>query len=167
MNSKLSTIFLQLIFVLSFNISALNPGKMIITGFKGTSPSDTQVIELKKKIDEEKIGGVILFKRNIINKTQLIELARFLKKDKPIFVAIDHEGGIVNRLTHSSFNLKTPSPERFCKLTQTQQSKIATTISDELNNLGINTNLGGVVDIAPLIQSSSICQYKRCFGDCS
>ena len=165
MNIQLSTIFLQLIFILSFSVIALNPGKMIITGFKGTSPSEKQVIELKKKIDEKKIGGIILFKRNIVNKKQLTELIRFLKKDTSIFIAIDHEGGIVNRLTHSSFNLKTPSPERFCKLTQSQQSTIAKTISNELNYLGINTNLGGVVDIAPLIQTSSICQYKRCFGD--
>ena len=165
MNFKLSTIFFYVFFAISFNVFGLNPGKMIITGFRGTSPTQKQVIELKQKIDEKKIGGIILFKRNIVNKQQLVELVQFLKKDTPIFVAIDHEGGIVNRLTHSSFNLKTPSPERFCKLEPKQQLSIAHTISDELTSLGINTNLGGVVDIAPLIESSSICQYKRCFGD--
>ena len=152
------------VFLMSHFLSAVSPGKMVITGFKGTSPDDPQVIALKERIDAEKIGGIILFKRNILDKDQLVNLVQYLTKDASIFVAIDHEGGIVNRLTDSSFNLKTPSPERFCKLNPSQQNKIASTIATNLSELGINLNLGGVVDIAPLIYPSSICRYKRCFS---
>ena len=76
---------------------------MIITGFKGTSPSDPSIIQLKQYIDTKKIGGIIIFKRNIKNKSQLKHLIQYLTKDTPTLIAIDHEGGLVNRLTHSSF----------------------------------------------------------------
>ena len=72
---------------------------------------------------------------------------------------------MVNRLTHPSFQLKTPSPELFCKLTKDKQQFHAKQISTTLKDIGINVNLGGVVDIAPLIYSSSICRYNRCFSD--
>ena len=52
-------------------------GKMIITGFKGTLPTDPAVIQLKEKIDSQAVGGVILFKRNIVNKNQLKTLVNY------------------------------------------------------------------------------------------
>ena len=67
-------------------------------------------------------------------------------------------GLLIGLHTHR-LTLKHP-PERFCKLEPNQQSSIARTISDELNALGINTNLGGVVDIAPLIESSKYLPYN-------
>jgi len=164
MKNQIYTIFLLLFFIFS-PVYSLSPGKMIITGFKGVSPDDPRIIQLKRTIDEKKIGGVILFKRNIKNKVQLKQLIQYLTKNTPIFVVIDHEGGLVNRLTHPSFQLKTPSPELFCKLEKDKQQFHAKQISTTLKDIGINVNLGGVVDIAPLIYSSSICRYKRCFSD--
>ena len=165
MKNQIWIIFLSLFIFMAIHCDAVSPGKMIITGFKGTLPTDPTVVQLKEKIDSQLIGGVILFKRNIVNKKQLKTLVNYLRKDTPIFVAIDHEGGIVNRLTDATFNLKTPSPERFCQLDDASQSAIAQSISNQLDDIGINLNLGGVVDIAPLIHQSSICRYKRCFGD--
>ena len=157
--------YLLLFIFISVHVHSMPAGKMIISGFKGTSPTDPKIVQLKQKIDRHQLGGIIVFKRNIKNKTQLQSLIQFLTKDTPIFVVIDHEGGLVNRLTHPSFNLKTPSPELFCKLPLNQQKTYANNISKTLKDIGINVNLGGVVDIAPLIYSSSICKYKRCFSD--
>ena len=90
---------------------------MLITGFKGTSPSDPKIVKLKQLIDRQEIGGIIVFKRNIENKEQLKTLLSYLTKDRDIFVAIDHEGGVVNRFNPlHPFSTKTPSPELFCKL---------------------------------------------------
>ena len=165
MNKQISTIFFSIFLFIGYLTNITHgSGRLIITGFKGTSPKDPQVIQLKQAIDQHQIGGVILFKRNIINKTQLKALIAYLKKDTPILVAIDHEGGVVNRLTDPSFNLKTPSPDRFCKLNQSNQISIANQVSSTLKDIGINLNLGGVVDIEPLIYTSSICRYKRCYG---
>ena len=165
MKNLFCTLFLIIFFSASVLAEGIAPGKMIITGFSGQTPSDPRVIKLKKMIDQGDIGGIILFKRNISTKKQLTSLVSYLTKDTPIFVAIDHEGGIVNRLTHSSFNLKTPSPQRFCTLDKTTQTNYANKIAKTLEEIGINMNLGGVVDIAPLVHPSSICRYRRCFGD--
>ena len=91
MKNQIYTIFLLLFFIFS-PVYSLSPGKMIITGFKGVSPNDPRIIQLKKTIDEKKIGGIILFKRNIKNKVQLKQLIQYLTKNTPIFVVIDHEG---------------------------------------------------------------------------
>ena len=74
-------------------------------------------------------------------------------------------GALLIVLTHPSFNLKTPSPKRFCKLDKASQTSYASAISTTLAEIGINVNLGGVVDIAPLVEPSSICRYRRCFAD--
>ena len=165
MKNLVFTILIAIIFSPLVLSQQADPGQMIITGFKGTSIKDPKIIKLKKLIDRKAIGGVIVFKRNVENKSQLTTLIQYLSQDTPIFVAIDHEGGIVNRLTHPSFNLKTPSPELFCKLSTEKQEKFAGQISKTLKDVGINVNLGGVVDVAPLIYPSSICKYKRCFSD--
>ena len=113
MKIKFCTLLLLLFFSSSILAGDFSAGKMIITGFTGRLPSDPTVQQLKQKIGSGKIGGIILFKRNISTKKQLKSLVSYLTKDTDIFVAIDHEGGIVNRLTHPSFNLKTPSPKTF------------------------------------------------------
>jgi beta-N-acetylhexosaminidase len=50
-------------------------------------------------------------------------------------------------------------------LSKEKQETLAGQISKTLKDVGINVNLGGVVDVAPLIYPSSICKYKRCFSD--
>tara|TARA_A100001015_G_scaffold266389_1_gene315560 strand:+ start:5551 stop:6597 length:1047 start_codon:yes stop_codon:yes gene_type:complete len=140
------------------------PGQMIITGFYGQYPSDPAVKKLKTFIDQKKIGGIILFGRNINHKAQLTTLVQYLKKDTAIFVAIDHEGGLVNRLIDPSFQLNTPSPYDFCNLTLQHQESQANKVSNTLKTIGINMNFGGVVDIQPMIYPSSICKDQRCYS---
>jgi beta-N-acetylhexosaminidase len=165
MNKHLWAIFLILFFLISPCSSSISVGKLIITGFHGTHPSDPSVVQLKRHIEQGMVGGVILFKRNIINKSQLKTLISYLKKETPIFVAIDHEGGLVNRLTHDSFQLSTPSPAQFCKSSPNGQRHVANQVAALLKEIGINLNLGGIMDIQPLIYASSICDDFRCYSD--
>lgn len=140
-------------------------GKLIITGFKGTSPSDSSVQQLKNTIDKGKIGGIILYKRNIISRNQLTQLIDFLTENTPIFISIDHEGGLVDRLQHPSFNLNSPNAETFCKWPISRQYKTAELVSSTLSSIGINLNFGGVADMSPIITDSSVCNSKRCFSN--
>jgi len=51
-----------------------------------------------QQIQEGSVGGIILFKRNYKNKTQLVELVREIRSIKPnILISVDHEGGRVWR----------------------------------------------------------------------
>lgn len=66
-----------------------------IIGLSGPTLSAADV----KRIQNPVVGGLILFTRNFINRTQLIELVKEIRSNggakKPIFV--DHEGGRVQR----------------------------------------------------------------------
>jgi beta-N-acetylhexosaminidase len=68
-------------------------GAMFVLGFDGRSLSRaTQEI-----FDRYKVGGAVLFQRNISDVVQTWELTRALRK-RGVVVGIDHEGGRVNRL---------------------------------------------------------------------
>ena len=75
-------------------------GEMFIVGFDGLSVTK----RLEKLITEHHIGGVILFARNIKNIGQVTRFCYKLQgirktvSDTPLFIAIDHEGGVVQRI---------------------------------------------------------------------
>lgn len=78
-------------------------GQMILSGFNGTDFND----ELDTLINDLKVGGVILFSRNIEDSNQLKKLNLDIEeanKNIPVFISIDEEGGRVNRLAK---NIKT------------------------------------------------------------
>ena len=74
-------------------------GQMITIGIDGYSVDDTA----KQLITDKKVGGVILFKNNISDSNQLLQLINDIKginstNKIPIFISVDQEGGRVNRL---------------------------------------------------------------------
>ena len=75
-----------------------HPGQLLFVGFHGSEvPPD-----LAARIREGRVGGVILFKRNIESPTQVRRLTAALHAlapaDAPLTVALDQEGGRVQRL---------------------------------------------------------------------
>ncbi len=80
-------------------------GHLLIVGFRGTEPDEPEVKALRQCLDKDLIGGVLLFKHNIIDSNQLQRLNAFLRVPsinghRP-FIAIDQEGGRVLRLPWS------------------------------------------------------------------
>ena len=61
--------------------------------------STTLTEEDKELLNHPKVGGIILFSRNFINKKQLIELTSSIRnlRKPPFIIAVDHEGGRVQR----------------------------------------------------------------------
>src|SRR5512141_2211740 len=67
-----------------------------VVGFDGTAMTP----ELRELLDLG-VGGVILFRRNVVDPWQVAELnAEIVRapKGRPIFVSVDQEGGPVQRL---------------------------------------------------------------------
>ncbi len=131
-------------------------GQMLIVGFRGTEVSEDS--EIIKQINEYNLGGVILFDwdvpgqqfpRNIISPEQTKKLVADLKSlTSPfLFVAIDAEGGAVNRLKEKYGFINIPSAEEMGKESPEKVKENALILGEELADLGINIDFAPVVDV--------------------
>jgi beta-N-acetylhexosaminidase len=128
-------------------------GQMLVVGFHGHEPPPHILDWLK----EGRIGGVILFSRNIETPQQVSDLTDRLHRAarRPILVAIDQEGGVVSRLREGF----TESPGAMAlgaaddpKLTEEVSAVLAT----EMRALGINWNLAPAIDLTHDIRNPSV-----------
>lgn len=73
-------------------------GQLLVAGIEGYTPGEDGRIA----IEDYKVGGIILFSRNVENAAQLAELTNGLKKLNEnyvnLFMAVDEEGGRVSRM---------------------------------------------------------------------
>jgi len=122
-------------------------GQLLIVGFKGTFLND----RTKSYINDLKVGGLILFDRNIESKGQIIGLVEEIKgsnaeEDIPLFLCIDEEGGSISRLPKEYRRL----PDPF-QIGETNDVDIAFQFGQLLGNrvkgLGLNLNFAPVLDI--------------------
>lgn len=127
-------------------------GQMIMMGFHGTKSSDNEVMIISNYIKTGKIGGILVLNYNILDKKQITTLITQLKKlESPqsrLFVAIDQEGGNVQRLNKKNGFTDYPSAQEIsANKTPEEAERIYSNMSAELKNTGININLGPVVDL--------------------
>jgi beta-N-acetylhexosaminidase len=125
-------------------------GQRLMLGFDGAELNSG----LKYLIREMKIGGIILFSRNIPgspqNPEQLKQLCQSAQEyaascgQPPLFISIDQEGGRVARLK-SPFTQFSGNP---VMKSEDDAEIVAKTMASELNSVGINMNLAPVMDIA-------------------
>lgn len=163
--------------------------QLLLVGFRGQKVGADDPIA--RAIREHHLGGVLLFERddqtgsgsrNIKNPKQLRKLVHDLHAlvpeyanttvsgdaaagDNTLIVAIDQEGGYVNRLRPPKGFPKTRSAERLgridnLKFTRNQAEQTAETLAQ----LGINFNLAPVVDLKTNPKNPVIGAVERSFG---
>ncbi len=133
-------------------------GQLLLVGFRGCTPAECELVI--RDIREQHIGSVILFdqemanlsrgRRNIESPAQVRLLVAHLQSQAaiPLLVAIDQEGGRVNRLKPTYGFPESVSHEELGRLDQpTETYRHAATIAQNLAALGINLNLAPVVDL--------------------
>ena len=122
-------------------------GQLLIVGIDGTEIDDFD----KANIIDNKVGGFILFSRNIENKSQvmnLLESLRELNKDNklPLFLSVDEEGGLVSRVSKIYTNL--PDAVNLGRKNDDELSfKYGENLGIKLNSLGFNLDFAPVLDI--------------------
>ncbi len=122
-------------------------GQRLMAGFDGFEFTG----DVKYLIDTLKVGGLILFKRNVFSPEQLTALCADAQAharacgQPPLFIAIDQEGGLVARLG-PPFTLFPGNP---AMKSMADADLFAETTARELGQVGINTNMAPVLDIAP------------------
>lgn len=170
MNNKLILgIFLGIIIIFSIAMSSKKEfapddkvsldqkiGEMLILGFRGTEIDESS--KIVSDINKYNIGGVILFDydvpsktwiRNIENPKQTKKLIDDIKNltKKDLLVAVDAEGGYVNRLK-SKYGFSQIESAQIMGEDEPQKTLIkASPLGMELNYLGFNLNFAPVVDV--------------------
>lgn len=113
-------------------------------------PSKDSIDSVLNLISDYGIGGVILYKNNYSNLEELKELIVKLKNANknnllPLTIAIDQEGGRVNRLPKEFTN--SLSLNKMAKNSDEDISLFASTTSKLLSEIGINMNFAPVLDL--------------------
>lgn len=79
----------------------------------------------------------------------------------PVILAIDHEGGTVQRLYGNGF-LSLPSAQALCKLEPTEQAELLAQSAQEVSLAGIQMVFGPDIDVA---SRSAVLETRVCSGD--
>jgi beta-N-acetylhexosaminidase len=125
-------------------------GQRFLTGFSGIKLSNST----KKLIEEGYIGGLMLARHNIQSRTQVKALAEALQQvaraQNPaigLFIAVDQEGGRVNRLDLTTLT-RFPAPYYWGEYQDPHYVEaVAYIISREALSLGCNINFAPVLDL--------------------
>lgn len=121
-------------------------GQMLMIGI-----SSKEVIEdVVEMIEKLHIGGVLLYKNNYSNHEEMVSVIEKLQKANeknkiPLFIGIDQEGGIVNRMPNEYLNIY--SAQKLAKTNEKIVKKAGHTTAIMLKNVGINMNFAPVLDL--------------------
>jgi len=110
-------------------------------------------------------GGVLLTSRNIENAAQVVELTSGIRSvlKVPALIAVDQEGGSVDRLKPVYSAMPSADLLRASK-DATAAARLGEITAEALRSLGINTNFAPVLDIAA-DDSPDNGLRDRCLGD--
>lgn len=122
-------------------------GQLMMIGIHGKSLND----DAKFMLNEYRVGGIILFDRNMESKDQVKTLITDINKAgksaglTPLFLGIDQEGGAVARMDDKL--IKVPPAEEVGKEPVEQAAALAKEVGTELKELGFNINFAPVADL--------------------
>ena len=122
-------------------------GQLMMIGIHGKTLND----DAKFMLNEYRVGGIILFDRNMESKNQVKSLITDINKTSksagltPLFIGIDQEGGAVARMEDQL--IKVPPAEELGKEPIEQAVSLAKQSGTELKDLGFNINFAPVADL--------------------
>ena len=122
-------------------------GQLLMIGIHGKTLND----DAKFMLNEYRVGGIILFDRNMESKNQVKSLITDINKTgksaglTPLFIGIDQEGGAVARMENQL--IKVPPAEELGKEPIEQAVSLAKQSGTELKDLGFNINFAPVADL--------------------
>jgi len=152
-------------------------GQMLVIGFDGTEINEASPVS--QWLGTDGLGGVLLFDydlvhnkqgKNLLNKSQITHLTQQLKFysqktiDLPLFIALDYEGGAVDRLKTIDDCMLTMTAKELGEISPEQAHRYTQQMADTLKNLGFNLNFAPVVDLDLNNQEGIIGKLGRSFS---
>lgn len=143
-------------------------GQMLMMGFTGANPNGSWAKTLTAQIKRGEVGGVVMLGYNFKTKASTEALTRLFRNaagPRKVFIAVDMEGGAVQRLgrklgypaiASAGRTARTQSPAK-AKATFSRLAKIT-------KGAGFNMNLGPVVDLLINPKNPVIARHHRSYG---
>jgi beta-N-acetylhexosaminidase len=142
-------------------------GQMIVVGFRGVSPADPSVVAVREQLEKGIIGGVLLLSRNVQSSSQLRALTDDLSRsagEVPPLIAVDQEGGAVQRLSPENGHRAFPSAAEVASAAGADPLALYRAMAEELKTNGINVNFAPTVDLDTNPMNPIIGRLGRSFG---
>jgi beta-N-acetylhexosaminidase len=156
---------------------------MLIVGFPGSSIQDESLVS--QWLATDGLGGVILFdkdlqssepnsKKNLLTKPQISQLNQALRHyaskvegpigDLPLWISIDYEGGLVDRLRYVPDCPVTIKPAELVTLPEEKRLSLLKSMATTLKDLGFNLNFAPLLDLNLNEEEGIIGKLGRCFS---
>jgi len=140
-------------------------GQMILIGFPKTEVDKTVLEEIR----QGKVGSIILFEKNIPARNSFHALKKITWTYQqaapiPLFIAIDQEGGRVNRLKEKYGFPRSISATQLGKMPLDSVRFYSETTAATLAGLGINLNFAPVVDLGSNPNNPIIAKVERSYS---
>jgi beta-N-acetylhexosaminidase len=140
-------------------------GQMILIGIP-QAKVDSKVLE---EVKTGKVGTLLFFEKNIPAKNSYNELKKIIWSYQkaapiPLFIAIDQEGGKVNRLKEKYGFPRSITAAKMGKYVLDSVQFYAETTAATLAGLGFNVNFAPVVDLASNPTNPIIAKVERAFS---
>ena len=148
-------------------------GQMLMAGFRGTTVTADSPVA--RDIRDYHLGGVVLFDydvalkepgRNIVDPPQVARLTKDLKalSSIPLIVAVDQEGGRVERLKPKYGFSGTPSAQELGGMDDQDVLEAGMTVGQTLALAGFNLDFAPVADVNVNPESPAIGKLGRSFS---
>ncbi|MGE4267236.1 MAG: glycoside hydrolase family 3 protein [Deferribacterales bacterium] len=126
--------------------------RMVMVGFHATDYKDSELKELKDQIEKGLVAGVVFYGYNIESRKQVKRLIAELNSHNhsfvPLLIAVDEEGGKVQRLTVEKGFTEEPTAQYISSnMTPDQAEQIYELTARDLADVGFNVNFAPVTDL--------------------
>lgn len=168
---RISLVFMMLSFLFSGAAFAASletmVGQMILIGFQGKNIEAAGVRAVRDDIAAGRIGGVMYLRTNVASLSAVRSMNDMFGDAHDIapLIALDQEGGSIERLTEAVGFEEIPSAEHISANYDVAQAKnIYARMARGVADLGFSINFGPVVDLNINPNNPIIARYGRSFG---
>lgn len=142
--------------------------RMLMLGFSGASSADSGAQKVAQHLAADRIGGVCFLGHNTRTRAGIESLTRlfnFSARSGKALVAVDQEGGAVQRLgAKNGWNAIPPAQAVASRNSPEQARGIYGQMARELKAAGFNLNLAPVVDLGFEPKNPIVFKWGRAFG---
>lgn len=143
-------------------------GQMLMVGFVGFNQEATGYTTVLQQVFQGRIGGVLYLRRNIRSLDLVRQMNEGLQRvtQTPLLIAVDQEGGLIERLTDAVGFQEIPSSASVAEtLSPAAAREVYANLAAGLASLGFNLNLGPVVDLNINRENPIIGRLGRSYSD--